>query len=215
MKLRWVMMASLTLAGRDAVAQQRSPHIGAFGGMNQSHVAGTGSDIANHSGAAAGAYVGLPFATNWSFQTGVTWTQKGWERSDPQDLNVVKLDYLAVPLLLRYDFAQHERVGGLVYFGPALASRSGCSLSSTSHSTGATVAASCDEVERQSSGSVAFNSFDVGAVVGAGGRFSAGRVNMIAAAQYDFGVKKIANSGDNKNRTATFSLGLEAPIGRR
>lgn len=215
MRLRWVILASLPFAGGDAFAQQRLPHIGAFAGMSQSHVVGTGNDLTNHSGATVGAYVALPLAGDWSFQTGVTWTQKGWERSDPQDLNVVKLDYVALPLLLRYDFAQQRRFGGLVYFGPALASRSGCSLSSISHSTGASVAASCDEAERQSNGSLAFNSFDVGALIGAGGRLNAGRVELVAAAQYDFGVKKVATFGDNKNRTATVSVGLEVPIGRR
>jgi len=56
MRLRWVILASLTVAGSDAFAQQRLPHVGAFAGMSQSHVVGTGSGITNRSGAAVGAY---------------------------------------------------------------------------------------------------------------------------------------------------------------
>jgi hypothetical protein len=37
------------------------------------------------------------------------------------DLAVAKLNYLEVPVLLRYDVAAKERIGGLVFTGPGVA----------------------------------------------------------------------------------------------
>ena len=121
----WVTIASLAIAVSDAFAQQPLPYVGAFVGMTQSHVMGTGSGVTSRFGAA----VSLRFAGDWSFQTGVTWTQKGWGALRPQD-------------------------------------------STGSSSTGGD---------------------------------SPQAASMLIAAQYGFGLKKVASVGDNKNRTATFA----------
>jgi hypothetical protein len=195
-------------------AQQPRARVGVFAGMNQSRIGGSATEISNHSGAAVGGYVAVPFSGAWSFQTGATWSQKGWEHSDSRDQNVIELDYVEVPALLRYDFASATGLGAFTYFGPAFGFRGACSYSAISHANGTSVRATCGEIEQQTNGTVHFNSFDVGGVAGLGARYAAGRVNVTAAAQYDYGFKKIGLA-DNKNRAATFALGLEIPIARR
>lgn len=208
-----VLSAAASIAG----AQVLSPRMGITAGVNQSRIAGTAVDVSNHTGAAVGAYLVVPSASGWSIQAGAIWTQKGWKREEPgtRDLSVVDLTYLQLPLLARYDFAPAGRFGAMVFGGPGLGFRSGCALSATPQSTGRTSTVTCAEAEDLSGGSIKFESFDIAAILGGGVRVAASRVNVVATAQYDFGLKRIATSGDNKNRTMTAALAFEFPLRRR
>jgi hypothetical protein len=206
-----LVWALLCFSASGVLAQLPKARLGVFAGMNQSRIGGSATEISNHSGASAGAYVALPFSGAWSFQTGAAWSQKGWEHSDSRDQNVIKIDYVELPALLRYDFARAARLGAFTYFGPAFGFRGACSYSAISHANGSTFGVSCDEIERQSNGNQRFNSFDIGGIGGLAARYAAGRVNLTATAQYNYGFKAIG-FGDNKNRAATFGVGLEIPL---
>ena len=127
----------------------------------------------------------------------------------------MKLNYLEVPLLLRYDIAAPQRVGGFVLGGLGLGFRTGCSVSATTHSTGQTQTVTCSELERLSNGSVTFKSFDPGAIVGAGLRVAVGREQLVLTSQYEIGLTQVQSGIDAKNRALTFGFGLEVPIGRK
>jgi hypothetical protein len=212
-----LMLAPLLASSAVALAQNPSTRIGVFAGMNQSQISGTATDISNHKGAAIGAYVAAPIAEGLRLQVGAEWTQKGWERDEPgtHDLAVVKLTYVEVPVLLRYDFTPRERAGVVVFAGPGLGFRSGCSVEETTHSTGQTQTATCAEIASASNGAFTFSSFDLGAITGAGARLAVASVQLLVTAQYEIGFKHVSSSGGNANRALTFGLGVELPIGRK
>jgi hypothetical protein len=212
---RRVTTLLLFVCGSVAAAQTPGVRFGVTGGVNFAKVQGSGVfDISNHTGALVGAYVAYPLSGGWSFQTGGSFSARGWERDEPgtRDLSVVKLNYIEVPALLRYDFASQQRVGYFGFAGPAFSLRTGCSIDATTHATGVTQSASCDELESRSSGQVAFNSFDWGMLGGAGLRFGFGSANLVATAQYEVGLKQIEKSVDAKSRAASFALGVELPL---
>ena len=220
MRARWILVPVIVCQGTIVVAQTPSLRVGLLAGMNQAHVSGLGvSDISNHTGGAFGAYVVAPFpnAAAWSFQTGAVLSMKGWERDEPgtRDLAVVKLTYLEIPVLLRYDIAARERAGGFVYGGAGLGFRTACSIGVTVHSTGRSQTASCSEIETASNGAAAFESFDAGAIIGGGLRFGIGSTSLVLTAQYEHGLTQVQKSIDAKNRTLTFGAGIELPVHRQ
>src|SRR5665213_3224584 len=191
MRTHWMFVALLAGAATLATAQTPSPRIGIVAGMNQATVSGSGViDPSNHAGGLFGAYAVVPLSEAWSIQTGVMLSQKGWERheSDTQDVDAAKVSYLEVPVLLRYDFAQKERVGAFLFGGAGLGFRSTCNLSSTVHSTGETQTTTCAEVKTLTNGSFAFNSFDGGIIGGAGVRLAVGSQQLVLTTQYEMGL---------------------------
>jgi hypothetical protein len=200
-----------------AGAQRPSARIGLFAGLNEARIDGsTVSDISNHSAGAFGAYVVTPIGGDWSVQTGVALSMKGWERDEPatRDLSVIKLTYLEVPLLLRYDIAARERAGAFLFAGPGFGFRTGCSIAATTHATGVTQSASCDDIERLSNGQVQFKSFDQGAIFGGGVRLGIGRELLVLNTQYELGMARVEHSNNAKNRTFTVGVGFEVPLHR-
>lgn len=217
MRMHW-MLLSLVAGGAAVAAAQSTPaRVGVFGGLNMAHVDGDVSDISNHKGPNFGAYFAAPINDGWAFQVGAGISSRGWEREEPgtQDLNVVKLSYFEVPLLMRYDFAAESRVGGFIMGGAGLGFRSGCELSGTVHASGVTQTFSCDEVDRLSNGSVKFNSFDTGAILGGGLRIAAGREQLVLSAQYEHGLMTVQNDREIKSRAFTFGAGVEIPLHRK
>lgn len=217
MRKRWLLVPLFVVPVITA-AQAPSPRIGLFAGLNQAHVDGSSvSDISNRNGGAFGLYYGLPLGSpDWSLQTGLVSTAKGWRREEPgtRDVALVRMNYLELPVLLRGELAANQSMGGFVYGGAGLAFRSGsCSLSGTNHATGATLSASCADVER--AGGLKFETFDVGAILGAGARVNLGRQRLVVTAQYEHGLRNVQTDHDIKNRVLTYGAGFEVPIGRK
>jgi hypothetical protein len=208
--------ACLLVAGTNVFAQGREARVGLVAAMNQSRVEGQVSDVTNRSGRAFGVYSATPIKGAWSLQSGAIWTQKGWGREEPgtRDLAEVKLAYVEVPVLLRYDVAPRARVGGVLIAGPGFAFRTGCTLATTDASAGTTAEASCAEIDQLTNGAFSLSSFDVGAIGGAGVRVAAGRANVLATAQYELGLRNLESGRDSKNRAATIAIGLELPFGK-
>jgi hypothetical protein len=218
MRTQWFLLP--LLAGGTGIASAEAPslRVGVTAGVNQAHINGSGaSNISNLSGGMFGAYAVLPMEGDWSLQAGAQFSVKGWQYDEPgtRDLSVVKLNYVEIPLLLRYDFARTNRTGAFIYGGPGIGFRTGCALSATTHSTGVTQHATCAEVETMSNGSVKFNSLDAGAIGGLGARFGVGRAQLVVTAQYELGLRTVMVSDDSKNRALTLGAGFELPIHRK
>jgi hypothetical protein len=217
MRNRWMLVSLLSAVATTttAAAQSTSPRLGIFGGINQAHVDGDNlSDISNRSAGAFGLYVVKPLAPSWSFQLGGMYTMKGWRRVEPDthDEAMVKLDYIEVPALLRFDFGAPASTGAFLFAGPGFGFRSGCELTASSGSSGASGSASCADVERL--GGVKFKSFDVGAILGAGVRVPFGRQQLVLSAQYEHGLTNVNDDRNTKNRVFTFGAGIEVPFRR-
>lgn len=208
MRLR---LALVLLVFANAVLAQTTPiRVGLFAGLNQAKIDGVGvRDIANHTSGAAGGYIALPLATEWGLRIGAGYSMKGWERSDPgtNDLAVVRLNYFEMPVLLTYDVAPRERLGGVLIAGPGLSFRTGCSVAIRPFAGTMTTSDCSDNLT-----GLTFKSYDVGAIAGGALRLSLGREQILAGAQYELGLIQIESSSQAKNRALTFSLGVELPI---
>ena len=178
-------------APRGAVAQ-RTIQPSLVAGASSSTLQGTGDPIDRRTGFTIGAGLQVPLGTALSFQTGLTYVQKGASSTDPElGTAAIDLAYLQVPAMLRFAFGSGS-VRPYVDGGLAFAYRLTCSARLSAD--GVDVSAKCGDmgVDNGTGGSVdPIKKMDASALIGAGldfGRFSVG-------ARYDHGLTNIDNTG--------------------
>jgi len=201
------------------VSAQLAPSLpirfGVEGGANLTHVSGTQvSDISNRNGWIGGVTLELPLPNQWSFETGALYALKGWTRVEPQtgDRAVVKLDYLQIPALLRYDFRNASPITPFVGAGASLSFRSQCGLSATTATTGETQDVSCAEVE-QANSQFGFHSVDWGALFAGGVAADLGRSRLTLQARYEYGLTDVQKNNNAHSRALALTAGLSWPVG--
>ncbi len=172
----------------------------------------------SRSGFNLAAYLDVPLGGGLSFQPGLGFTQKGAELNDDIEGEEVSLglhlDYLEVPLLFRYAFPTTGSLGVHLLAGPALAFESGCSL--VVEGEGASVEIDCDETGAEDDFEVDTESFDFGAMFGAGLAFPLGGVTGTVEALYNVGLRDVGGDGGDesaKNRALYLTAGIRIPIG--
>lgn len=161
-----------------------------------------------------GAYLTQPLSGALSVQPELHYIQKGakldFDVNDPElDLNgsvTLKLSYVEVPVLLRYDAGQGSRLRPFVVAGPAFAYRVACTLGIESSEFSADQ--DCDAADDQSSGDDdQFKKFDVGGIVGVGLQGQMGGRALSAQLRYSRGFVNIArDAGDQSPRNTGISL---------
>jgi outer membrane protein with beta-barrel domain len=207
-------VAVLTLASA-TTAQAQSPvpprRFGITLGANSATVGGSDAqDAGRRTGLLAGALAVLPFSTTIAFQPELAFTSKGASVSDPSDPSfsgALKMTYLQIPALLRFELAAATTgPKPFIYAGPALAFKTGCNFEVKG--SGISASASCDAADVQP------NSTDFSVIGGIGVAFRAGGRTVGIAARYDYSLSKISDQGDIKHRVISLLGTLEFPSGR-
>lgn len=203
--------AGLLLILSAALAQAQSEPtqpttVGVVAGINLAKLAG--DDISHADtriGFLGGVTLSLPMAPQWSFAPELTYSTKGVKDSDGTFTSTVKLSYVEIPALIRFDAATSGGVKPFLLGGPALAFKAGCSIET--HESGVTATVDCDKV-----GGTSFNAVDVGAMFGGGLAFDAGGRTMRLGVRYDFGFIDIESNGSARNRVLSFVGSYEWPF---
>lgn len=179
---------------------------------------GVGPDLSTTTGFVGGVFLDIPLTSNLYFQPGLGFAQKGAEVSDDFEGEEVtfgvNLDYIEVPLLLKYAFPTSGSLGVHVYGGPALSFETTCEFSFESDEFGADVACDAEGSDLE----LTTKSFDLGAMFGGGIAFPVGRASILVDAFYNLGLTNIDDNaeGDDslKNRAIYITGGVSIPLGR-
>ncbi|HEY7894391.1 MAG TPA: porin family protein [Gemmatimonadaceae bacterium] len=205
MHKRFVMVSAAALAlvagGQTVSAQMPTPKptLGVLGGLNLATLGG--SDVtgaSNRTGLQAGLYLTLHMNHAWSVEPEALYTQQGTTSQG----TTLKMNYIQVPVLLRWDVASHNPVHPFFIAGPAAAFQIGCDASGGGQSM------TCDQLSQESDGSFSKKSFDVLGVAGAGLGFNFGATQMSLGARYNYGFSDAFSNTDAKNRFFSILLGV-------
>lgn len=210
-----VMLYLVAGPGSRAGAQSANPNarIGVMGGVNLAKFSvedPDDADLSNRVGLLAGLSYARPRPGSFGFEMDLLFSAKGAKSVDGSDELTFKLNYLEVPVLLRYDFATTGGVRPHLAAGPSLALRTGCSAEGSSGGVSASV--DCDALEEELD--VKFKSVDVGATVGGGLDFAVGRNTFTVGARYTLGLVSIVEDETSKNRALSLFAGISMPLRR-
>jgi hypothetical protein len=135
-------------------------------------------------GLVVGGFATFPIGARLAVQPEALFSQKGTSIDEAQVDGKIKIDYLDVPLLLKYSTAGSNGTSVFFFGGPSVGFKLNASASGTSGGETVEIGLSDEEVK----------SFDFGVVFGAGVQF--GRVSIDG--RYTLGLTNINNESDTE-----------------
>lgn len=187
------------------------PRLGVVVGVNSASV--TDADgLSSRTSYVGGLSMTWPLSGQVSFQPELLFTMKGAQETSSSGTGTLKLNYLEVPLLLRFDIPATGNVKPFVYAGPSVAVQTSCNIEGSSG--GSTVSFSCEELAREAGASTTFSRTDAGAIFGGGIAFDVNGRTLTVGARYESDFVKISSDSDSKNRVLTFIATIEWPFHR-
>jgi hypothetical protein len=167
-----------------------------------------GGDASYRMGFGGGALLKVPLSDVLSVQPELSFMQKGAEEeTSDYDANI-KLNYLEIPVLLRFDVPTDGTIDPFFMLGPSMAIKVGCKIGG--ESGGTSVEVDCDEAGLE------VTSVDFGGMLAAGIGIDAGPGQMFVQGRYYAaftGLDSSDQDADEKNRGWFFSGGYSFPIG--
>jgi len=164
-------------------------------------------DLDNRTGTTFGATLQLPLGAKVALQPELLFVNKGAKFRTPignqGNNNSIRLDYLEIPVLLRYDFSR-EIIGPHIYAGPTVGFNMNCQvqIGGNGQEAGATTDCGNDDFKPKT--------LDYGMTVGAGLDFNLGGLALTGGARYGIGLADIRNddSDEFKSRVNNGTLSL-------
>jgi len=209
--------AALAMVARLAGAQANvapSPRYGIVGGLNLASLSDE-PGLGNRTAFNGGVMLSLPVSNGFAIQPELLYTMKGASEASNGVSGAAKINYLELPVLMRYDIPVSGGVRPLVYAGPSVALKTGCSIEATDGT--AHVSFSCEDAVREVGDpgtSLTFANADVGGVVGGGLAFDVGARQLTIGVRYELGFVSISSNSDSKNRVLSFVGTFEWPFHR-
>ncbi len=151
-----------------------------------------------HTGFALGGFLRAEMGPHFALRPALLFVQKGVRHGPPGDVDEIKLGYLQVPFFgeARFPLAADGRVGSHLYVGPAIAFRTGCSISEPRGLPSQT----CNDARSK------VKSTDFSLVLGGGVDVGHAAIDL----RYDLGLTTLDSSSpavDVKNRTLSVLVG--------
>jgi len=211
---RWSLIAAIAAMSVAAALPLEAQRLGIIAGGTFSQLRGFENvNAKNRTGTVAGVTLTLAVGERVALQPELLFVNKGGAidyggggRDD------IRLDYLDIPLLLRFDKAPSGVVNPHLYLGPSVGFNVGCNIT-TSGGGVPDVSSDCtrDNFDPKM--------LDWGAVVGAGLDLSLGGLGVTGGARYGFGLANIANDNaqalEQRVRNGTLTVYLGVLFGRR
>ncbi|MBV9494091.1 MAG: PorT family protein [Acidobacteria bacterium] len=166
------------------------------------------ADAGTRAGLVAGVGIVKPLAPTWSLQPELTYSMKGAKGSGDGATITLKLSYLELPLLVRYDLPTQSGVHPFLLAGPALALKLTCDIEGTDGTI--TVSGSCGNVSGDVESEDA-KTFDFGAMFGGGLAFKHLDHLFTLGLRYNLGLVDVTDNGGVKNRVLSIVGGFEWP----
>lgn len=186
------------------IMAQGSPTFGLLGGITSSKVTVTGDDLEldfdSRTGFAAGVSMQFPLGNMLAFEGDVLYAQKGVKLSNAGTTGTIKLAYIEVPLLLRYNLG-NGTTRPFILGGASVGFKAGCDV--TLDTGDVSASSDCETFfDGEQKGT------DIGATIGAGVSFN----RLSIQARYTLGLTEAVDDKDdsitNKNRTLFFLAGI-------
>ncbi len=209
--LKAVLVTAFLMTLPTVVAAQ--VNVGFRGGLSLASLGGDDAeDLDSTKGLNIGGFVNVPLSDVVGLQFGASFVQKGTEETEAGVKFELGIDYLEIPVLLTLSPRTTGNVGFNFFFGPAVAFKTGCSVSGSEG--GVKVSVDCDDPDFEAD----LKSVDFGAMVGAGLDISVtDNVSVVVEGFYNLGLTNIDDSGDDnnvKNRAFSLLAGLSFSVGR-
>ena len=203
MNRRSIIVASALLltVGVSAASAQSVPRTswGIVAGANFAKLTGDDADQINvktRTAFVGGITADFHLASHVGIEIDGLYSQEGAKIDLGESDGTLKLDYIRVPVLLRYSFPTHTSVRPFVNIGPSLGFKVGCKETAGDES------ASCDDI------STDVKSFDFAGTVGAGIGFKVGKEELSVQARYMQGFSKVIEDSDAKNQNFSIMAGF-------
>lgn len=210
--LVWMALAAGWTLPSVAVAQDVPPmRVGLLGGVNFSTLRGDDDEgLKTRTGLLAGATFVKPFRSGLGLEINALYSMKGAKADEDGSSLVTKVDYLEVPVMLRYDTKSTGSVTPHVGAGVSLAYQTRCKVTESSGSM--SVSVNCSKLEDEQD--ITFRKFDIGIVAGAGVDVNAGSTTYTIGARYTFGLTDLTDQANLRNRALQLFAGVAIPFNR-
>jgi hypothetical protein len=192
-------------AGLLSAAPLHAQRLGIVAGATFSQLHGVdGLKAKNRTGTVFGANLTLPFGEKIALQPELLFINKG-SQFEVGNLGTedIRLDYLEVPLLLRYDVNRKNFFAPHLYAGPSVGYRVGCNVT-FKNSELPVPTSDCKRNDFDP------KSVDYGAIVGGGVDVNLGGLGLTGGARYGIGLANIGNDNNSefnsRVRNGTFTI---------
>lgn len=205
-------LSMLAVAGAAPVHAQGmtapKPTFGVLAGIDFATLGGSDvQDAGSRTGLMIGGFATFHMNHRWGIEPELLFSQKGATEESGGDKVTLKMNYIEIPVLARFDLPTTGQVHPFFLAGPTLSFQTTCDGEESSGGT--TVSASCDDINQASPGSLPKKTFDLGATFGAGVVFPAGKkMNLSVGLRYNLGLVDAFDNADAKNRTWALVAGL-------
>jgi outer membrane protein with beta-barrel domain len=180
-----------------------SPRFGITVGVNLAKLAGDSvQGSKTRTGFVGGATLVLPLSRDFAFEPELVYSMKGSKFDEQGVSGSFKLNYVELPILIRYTFPVVGSTKPFLLAGPALAFQTSCKISGENQ--GATVTFGCKDFFQQVGANVDVKKFDTGAMFGGGVAFDVGGRMMSLGVRYNLGLTDVFSDTDAKNRVLSF-----------
>jgi Outer membrane protein beta-barrel domain len=200
-------------------ALQAQVTLGARGGINLATVAGDNTEnVSSRVGLNLGATVRVALSDLVDLQFGAGLSSRGTKDKDGTEEIEFRVDYLEIPVHLRFNLPSTGSTSAHFVVGPTLGINTACEVEVEDENRGTldedrfSVSFDCDSPESE----LDIQTFDLGATAGAGVDFGLGNGMAITLdALYTLGLVNITDDQDDnaKNRGFSFLAGLSLPVG--
>ena len=207
-----VSLALLTAAAATGAHAQGmtapKPTFGVLAGINVATLGGSDAQNAgSRTGLAIGGSATFHITNQFGIEPELLFSQKGASETINATQATLKLDYIEIPVLARYDVSTRGPAHPFFLAGPALAFEVSCNAEVSNG--GQSASESCDNLNQQLEGGLSKKSFDFGGQLGAGVVFPAGKkMNLSVSVRYTLGFVDTFDNADAKNRNWSFLAGL-------
>ena len=175
-------------------------------GLNSATLSGDNEgETSRRTGVIGGAFAVIPTTSAFSVQPELLFSMKGAKVSEEGITGTLKLNYVEIPVLGRFDFSASSGVKPFVYAGPAISFNVSCSAEVSG--SGINIKTDCEDEDTGES----VKKVDYSGVIGGGLAFDVSGRTFTIGARYTHGFASIGDNGDAKNRTISLLASLEFP----
>lgn len=162
----------------------------------------TGDDVfhnSSHTGAVAGVFARYGLSPSWSLQPEGLFTMRGAEFAVDDIRSEQHINYIEVPLLVRFGWGHGALFRPSLFAGPSVAFLLKNEI--------------VDGAEINLKGQTGTRDIDAGAILGADLDFTLGTGDLMLDARYELGLVSWSEDLDVRNSTLSFMLGYGFPLG--
>ncbi len=151
-----------------AQAVHPKPTLGILAGIDLATLGGSNvSNAGSRTGVSIGGFATFHVTNQFGIEPELLFTQRGAHESSDGDDITLKLDYIDIPVLARFDVPMtNSTLRPFFLAGPTFSFQVSCDAEESGE--GGSISSSCDNLNNQTGGGFSKKSFDTGATLGAG-----------------------------------------------